>query len=63
MNRSLFMCIISTFILFNIYSGCGKTNKPMICYLDDDYNEIVDGWDFDNFDSIQKAVDTVDTRA
>jgi len=53
------VCIILLWVLFSGFflTGCIEQHHPKTLYVDDSFTSNTNGWDFDHFDTIQKAVD------
>lgn len=62
--KKKYALILIFFIFFIFFSqGCFDTKKPSVCYVDDDYDGTIKGWNVDHFSSIQKAINNADVKS
>jgi parallel beta-helix repeat protein len=57
----IIFCVIGLLMVW--IGGCIQKDRPLICYIDDDYDYNTPGWNYDHFNSIQDAIIAVDTPA
>lgn len=56
MNEKLLCLFLVCIFLLLFFSGCMHT-PPSVLYVDDSFDEQVNGWQFDHFNSIQQAIE------
>ena len=61
MKQDVMLLPLLGIIAWCMMSGCFKADRPNIVYVDDNFDAAVDGWAYDHFQSIQDAINGVDT--